>query len=184
MLLSDLPAEPVSVHDWIELPEAKPVVEQHLRLAVTCPGCRARVSAPWPDGIATTPFGPRLHATAVYLKTFQALSYERLQRVLSDLFGLKVSQGGLMNMLRRAEARFDAGRDAALAALRLATVVASDETSVRIEGSNSSYSVSIASRPWCTRPPRHYMPEKRAGMACWNKFARALLSRKQMKCAA
>jgi hypothetical protein len=36
---------------------------------------------------------------ATYLKTFQALSYERLQAALSDLFGLSLSQGGLMNGL-------------------------------------------------------------------------------------
>ncbi len=133
----DLPAETLSVHERIELPEVKPVVEQHRRLAVTCPGCRAHVSAPRPASAAATPFGPRLHATAVYLKTFQALSYERLQRVLFDLFGVAVSQGGLTNMLRRAQMRFDAGRKAAVLALRQAAVVASDETSVRIEGANS-----------------------------------------------
>ena len=88
-------------------------------------------------GAAATPFGPRLHATAVYLKTFQALSYERLQAALSELFGLTISQGGLMTMLRRAQAHFAAGREAALAALRRAEVVACDETGVRIEGSNS-----------------------------------------------
>ena len=75
-LSPDLPAETVSMHEQIELPEVKPVVEQHRRLAVVCPGCRARVAAPRPAGAASTPFGPRLHATAVYLKTFQALSYE------------------------------------------------------------------------------------------------------------
>jgi len=133
----DLPAETVSVHEHIELPPVKPVVEQHRRLSVCCPACRARVVAPRRSEAASTPFGPRLHATAVYLKTFQALSYERLQKALSDLFGLTISQGGLMNMLRRAETRFDAGRDAALSALRRAEVVASDETGVRIEGSNS-----------------------------------------------
>ena len=136
-LSPDLPAKIVSVHEQIELPKVTPVVEQHRRLAVTCPGCRARVSAPRPAGAEATPFGPRLHATAVYLKTFQALSYERLQRALLDLFGLTVSQGGLTNMLRRAATRFAAGREAALSALRRATVVASDETGVRIEGSNS-----------------------------------------------
>jgi transposase len=106
-------------------------------LAVRCPACQARVVAPRPAGAAATPFGPRLHATAVYLKTFQALSYERLQAALSDLFGLTVSQGGLMNMLRRAEARFAVRREAALSVLRRAEVVACDETGVRIEGSNS-----------------------------------------------
>ncbi len=135
-LSPDLPAEIVSVHEQIELPEVKPAVEQHRRLAVTCSGCRARVAAPRPAGAAATPFGPRLHAMAVYLKTFQAFSYERLQQALSDLFGLTLSQGGLTNMLRRAQARFAAGRETALSALRRAAVVASDETSVRIEGSN------------------------------------------------
>ena len=125
------------MHERIELPEVRPVVEQYRRLAVMCPGCRARVTAPRPTGAASTPFGPRLHATALYLKTFQALSYERLQKALSDLFGLRISQGGLTKMLRRAETRFEAGRDAALLRLRRATAVASDETGVRIEGTNS-----------------------------------------------
>jgi transposase len=78
-----------------------------------------------------------LHAVATYLKTFQALSYERLQAALSDLFGLSLSQGGLMNLLRRAQARFRPGREAAIATLRRAEVVASDETGVRIEGSTA-----------------------------------------------
>ncbi len=81
--------------------------------------------------------GPRLHALALYLKTFQALSYERLQGAMADLFGLTVIQGGLMNMLRRAEAQFAGGRDTALAALHRAKVVACDETGIRIEGTNS-----------------------------------------------
>ena len=133
----ELAAEMVSVHEHIELPPVAPHVEQHRRLAVHCPACRARVVAPRPAGAAATPFGPHLYATAVYLKTFQALSYERLQGALFDLFGLTLSQGGLTNMLRRAGTRFASGRDAALAALRRAEVVASDETGVRIEGSNS-----------------------------------------------
>ena len=58
-LSPDLPAETVGVHERIDLTEVKPVVEQHRRLAVVCPGCRARASAPRPAGAASTPFGPR-----------------------------------------------------------------------------------------------------------------------------
>ena len=132
-----LPAEVISIHERIDLPLVRPVVEQHRRLCVTCPACRSRVAAPRPAGAAVTPFGPRLHAVATYLKTFQALSYERLQAALSDLFGVRLSQGGLMNVLRRAQSCFAEGRDAALAHLRQARVVASDQTGVRIEGTNS-----------------------------------------------
>ena len=65
-LSADLPTETVSAHERIELPKVKPLVEQHRRLAVVCPGCRARVAAPRPTEAASTPFGPRLHATALY----------------------------------------------------------------------------------------------------------------------
>lgn len=133
----ELPAEIVSEHETVELPEIKPFIERHRRLAVRCPSCDTLVVAPVPDAAKGTPFGPRAHAVATYLKTFQALSYERLQGAFADLFGLRISQGGLMNMLRRAQATFAADRDKAVAALREAKVVASDETGVRIEGSNA-----------------------------------------------
>src|SRR3954449_972970 len=127
VLAHDLPSEQVSVHESIEVPAIAPVIEHHRRLAVCCPGCGTRVVAPMPAKAEGTPFGPRLHAVVTYLKTFQALSYERLQATLADLFGVTVSQGGLMNMLRRSHGHFQAGREQAIAALRRAKVVASDD---------------------------------------------------------
>lgn len=135
---ADLPAEILSMCKQFELPEVAPLVAQHQRRAVRCPSCGTRVVAPVPQAAIRTPFGPRLHAVATNLKTFQALSYERLHSaVMADLFGLTLSQGGLMNLLRRAQGRLVAGSEAAVSALRRAEVVASDETGVRIEGSNS-----------------------------------------------
>src|SRR5215217_3739978 len=113
-LSADLLAETVSVHERVELPAVKPLVTHHRRLTVRCPAC-----------------GTRVHAVATYLKTFQALSYERLQGALSDLFGLHLSQGGLMNLLRRAQGRFEDGQGRAVSALRQAEMVASDETGVQ-----------------------------------------------------
>jgi transposase len=97
---------------------------------------------------------------ATYLKTFQALSYERLQAALSDLFGLALSQGGLMNLLRRAQGRFAEGQARAVSSLRRAEVVASDETGVRIEGSNAYH--------WVFRSPEavvhHASPTRAASV--------------------
>ena len=126
-LATDLPTETVSEHDTIELPAIKPWIERHRRLAVRCPTCGTRVVAPVPAAKGT-PFGPRIHAMATYLKTFQALSYERLQSAFADLFGLTLSQGGLMNLLRRAQGHFAEGQVSAVSSLRRAEVVASDET--------------------------------------------------------
>jgi len=119
-----------------------------------------RVVAPVPEAARGTPFGPRLHAVATYLKTFQALSYERLQGALSDLFGLTLSQGGLMNLLRRAQGCFAGGQVRAVSALRQAEVIASDETGVRIEGSNAYH--------WVFRSPEavvhHASPTRAASV--------------------
>src|SRR5215217_7316273 len=136
-LPADLPGETVSVHERIDVPEVRPLVTHHRRLAVGCPTCGTRAVAPPPEAARGTPFGPRLHAVATYLKTFQALSYERLQSALCDLFGLTLSQGGLMNLLRRAQGRFAEGQVRAVSSLRRAEVIASDETGVRIEGANA-----------------------------------------------
>ena len=162
-LPADLPGETVSVPERIDLPEVKPLVAHHAhhrRLTVRCPACGTRVVAPVPQAARGTPFGPRLHALATYLKTFQALSYERPQGALSDLFGLHLSQGGLMNLLRRAQGWFEGGQRSAISALRQAEMVASDETGVRIEGANADH--------WVFRSPEavvhHAAPTRAASV--------------------
>ena len=47
-----------------------------------------------PATLVGTPFGPRLHAVATYLKIFQALSYERLQASRADLFACASARAG------------------------------------------------------------------------------------------
>ena len=121
----------------IEIPPVKPYVVRHRRFACRCAHCGAEIRAPAPAVATTTPFGPRIHALAIYLKGFHALSYERLRFMFRDAFGLIVSEGALMNMFIRSHARFEIEAEKAKALLRKARVVASDETGVRIEGTNS-----------------------------------------------
>jgi transposase len=89
-----------------------------------------------PDAAHGSPFGPRLHALALYLKTFQAVSFVRLERMVADLFGVKLSQGALNNMLKRSHVPFAAMKTDVVKDLRRADMVASDETGIRIEGLN------------------------------------------------
>jgi transposase len=86
-----------------------------------------------------SPFGPNIQALALYLKHVQHVSYQRLQSMFADVFGLTISQGALGNMFGRARATFDAKKAAILARLRTADAVASDETGVRIEGVNAQH---------------------------------------------
>jgi len=63
-----------------------------------------------------------------------AISYQRLSRLLGELFGLAISEGALDAAFRRGKLHFDADVASILARLRRARVVCSDETSVRIDG--------------------------------------------------
>ena len=132
----DAAGEIIGEYDEIDLPEVKPVIRRHRRLSCRCATCGKATSAPVPQAAVGTPFGRRIHALALYLKTNQLFSYQRLQGVFCDLFGLDISQGALMNMFKRAAPIFAARRDDALVALRRAQVVACDETGMRIEGCN------------------------------------------------
>jgi transposase len=134
---SDAAMELIGEYDEIEIPPVKPYVIRHRRFACRCGRCGLEGKAPAPAVATTTPFGPRIHALAIYLKGFQALSYERLRGLFRDAFGLSVSEGALMNMFTRSHPRFEIEARKAKAIVRAAQVVASDETGVRIEGSNS-----------------------------------------------
>jgi transposase len=129
--------EVIGAFDRVDLPPVLPVVTRHQRLACACPGCGARVKAPPP--MAGSPYGPNIQALALYLKHVQHVSYQRLQAMFADVFGLTISQGALGNMFARAQAAFAAKKAAILARLRTARAVASDETGVRIEGVNAQH---------------------------------------------
>jgi transposase len=133
---AELVGDVIGEYDEIEVPAIKPFVRRHRRLCVYCPHCSSKVKAPLPAAAHGSPFGPRLHALALYLKTFQAISFVRLEGMLSDLFGVKISQGALATMLKRSHVPFAVRKAAIIKDLRRTDMVASDETGIRIEGLN------------------------------------------------
>jgi transposase len=133
---ANLAADVIGEYDEIDLPPIAPFVRRHRRLRVCCPHCRARAKGALPPAAIGSPFGPRLHALALYLKTFQAVSFVRLAGMLDEVFGLKLSQGALAKMLKRSHQPFVAAKQEIVDKLRQAEMVASDETGIRIEGLN------------------------------------------------
>ncbi|MCP4999024.1 MAG: IS66 family transposase [Hyphomicrobiales bacterium] len=126
----------IGAYDEIELPDLRPFVRRHRRFEVICPQCCVPVKAPVPEVAKRSPFGPRLHGLALYLKSFHSVSFARLEGLFGDVFGLKLSQGALANMLHRGHRPFHKAKRKIVRHLRRANMVASDETGIRIEGLN------------------------------------------------
>ena len=97
---SSVAQTPVHSYDRIEIPEIKPDVTRVTLLGGICPCCARPFKAAPPAGLEPgSPFGPNLRAFAIYLRFTQAISFERLSRLFSDLLGLEISEGALVNML-------------------------------------------------------------------------------------
>ena len=122
-------------YDKIDLPQVAPVVTRVERYAGRCRCCGGTTLAPVPEELEPgTPFSVGIVALAIYLRFVHAISYQRLSRLLLELFGLAISEGALDAAFRRGKPHFDADVASILARLRRARVVCSDETSVRIDG--------------------------------------------------
>ena len=131
--VSDEPQFACEAYDRIELPEIKPDVTRITLHGGICPCCAGRFKAMPPAALAPgSPFGPNLRAFAIYLRFAHAISFERLSRLMSDLLGVEISEGALVNML--ADSRGAFARQTNLIRVRLlaSTILASDETSVRV----------------------------------------------------
>ena len=133
------PADQSGFHayDHIELPPIRPVITRIHRHRGVCPRCRRGFSAPPPAGMSPgSPFGPDLTALILHLHVTQAIGFERLGRLLDEVFGIRLSEGAIANMLARAGTPLTAAAETTAVAVRNSKVVASDETSARVEGKN------------------------------------------------
>jgi transposase len=124
-------------YDHVDLPPIRPVITRVHRHRGTCPCCRRSFSASAPAGLAPgSPFGPGLCALMLHLHVTQAIGFERLAQLMDEVFGLTISEGAIANTLARAEAPLAAAAEQIGEQVRNAKVVASDETSARVEGKN------------------------------------------------
>lgn len=122
-------------YDHIDLPPIRPVVTRIHRHRGICPCCRRGFSAPAPEGMAPgSPFGPGLAALILHLHVTQAISFERLARLMGEVFGVSISEGAIANILSRAEAPMIVAAEKIADEVRSSPVVASDETTARVMG--------------------------------------------------
>jgi transposase len=122
-------------YDHIDLPLIRPVVTRIELFGGRCGACdrryRAEPPASMPPG---TPFGPGIRTLLAYLHHSHHVGFERLSRLLKEVFGLALSEGAIANSFRRMGTAFEAARATIKAKLLTAPVIASDETTTRVNG--------------------------------------------------
>ena len=122
-------------YDHVELPPIKSITTRTNLYKGDCSCCGKTVTAKAPaDMPPGSPFGPGIVALVTYLHGCQMVSYARLAEMLEGLFGLKISEGAIANMLARAAKPFAECAEVIHETVRNSPVIASDETSARVKG--------------------------------------------------
>ena len=120
-------------YDCVEIPPIKPDVTQVTLQGGLCPCCGKRFKAVAPAGMQPgSPFGPNLCALIIYLRSVQAIPLNRLRDIVFDMVGLEISEGAIVNILKASQSAFAAQTARFKQDLMAGTVIASDETGMRV----------------------------------------------------
>ena len=135
-LLDQVPVQ-VTRRQITELPEIKPVVIETRQYAVLCPCCGELQRGKLPAGLeAGRYFGPRLEAVVTDLHHEHHVGFNRLLKICEEIFGLTLSAGGAVTIVKRAGRTAQVEAEAIGERVRQSEVIGSDETSARVHGQN------------------------------------------------
>jgi transposase len=130
--------KPILTFDRIEIPKIEPDVTQLTLYGGICPCCARKFIAPAPAGLEPgSPFGPELRAFVFYLRFTQNIALKRLTKLLRDLCGITISEGALVNMLKKSQEAFARQMQVIRTRLLSGTALESDETSMRVGKKNN-----------------------------------------------
>jgi len=118
-------------HQVIEIPPIKPVVTEYQWHQLACPACGATTHAPWPVGVPSGTYGPRVQATVALCTGAYRLSKRTTQQVMEEVFGVPMSVGTISPLERATTEAVAAPVEEARTYVQAQEVAHLDETSWR-----------------------------------------------------
>jgi transposase len=132
-------------HQVIEIPPIKPVITEYQWHQLVCPNCGTATRAPWPTGVPSGTYGPRVHATVALYTGAYRLSKRTTQQVMDDLFGVPMSVGTISQSEKVTTEVLAPPVEEARAAVAAQAVAHLDETSWRQGGQRAWLWVAVTS---------------------------------------
>lgn len=135
-------------HQVIEIPPIKPVVTEYQWHQLVCPDCGVTTRAPWPKGVPSGTYGPRVHATVALCSGSYRLSKRTTVQAMDDLFGVPMSVGTITQSEKMTTEVLAESVEEARAYVPEQPVAHLDETSWRQSGKRAWLWVAVTS--WVT----------------------------------
>ena len=132
--VSGQPFEYFGKRQVIDIPVIKQIVTEHRVYRCTCT-CGRVVESDFPvDVDSPIKYGKSIESLVGYLSVRQYLPFKRLQEMLSDIFALQVSEGGLHCLLNRLASKGVDAYEMIRQNVLSSGVIGTDETGVKING--------------------------------------------------
>lgn len=129
------PALDYEARQVFDIPAVQIEVTEHRAQIKECPDCGALSKAAFPQDVASpTQYGPRVKATAIYMKVYQLLPYGRICEFFGDLFALELSGGTLVNIIKDCAKRVKPAVEQIRQNLITTPVGCFDETGCSVKG--------------------------------------------------
>lgn len=110
-------------------------VTDHRLEEKTCPCCRRVNRSPFPEHVsAQVCYGPRIQALAAYCRIYQLIPSARTCELIADIFGIRISEGTLANILQHIDTKVTPSVVAIAEEMKHAELLHADETGLRVEG--------------------------------------------------
>src|SRR5438132_2515522 len=135
-------------HQVIEMPPIKPVVTEYQWHQLVCTACGEVTRAPWPTGVPSGTYGPRVQATVALYTGAYRLSKRTTQQMMDEVFGVPMSVGTIGPLEQATTAAVAAPVEEARRYVHEQEVAHLDETSWRQGGKRAWLWVAVTS--WVT----------------------------------
>jgi transposase len=116
-------------HHVLEMPPIKPVITAYQWPQLVCPECGETTRAPWPAGVPSGTYGPRVQATVALYPGAYRLSKRTTQHVRDEVCGVPRSVGTISPLEQATTAAVAAPVEEARTSVHEQAVAHLDETS-------------------------------------------------------
>ena len=121
----------------IDIPPIKPIITEHDVYKIRCK-CGHENTAAFPEGIVSSvSYGPNTQSLVAYLSVRQYIPVERTAELMSNVFGLPISTGGVCYLLGKVRQKAVPVYEAIRQLVLRGNVIGADETGVNINGKNN-----------------------------------------------
>jgi len=134
--LSGIASEFIGKRQVIDIPPVVPTVIEHQVYGKRC-SCGHLTESDYPaEAHSAVCYGSNIQALTAYFHSRQYIPFERMRELYSDIFGLSISSGSLVNMVHSFADKAQGIYETIRRRIALSGVVGADETGTRIDGKN------------------------------------------------